>query len=304
MHLDCCLMLLSSLPDMVRNAKSRKTRFLIIILYLRGNIKGVCNFFKYFLEITLYIGNKLCYTKKRRLLSQKGKKKNMRLDGACAIGFGFSRREARAAILAGKITVNGLVVTDPARAVERAWEIFCDGEEADLREHVYLMLYKPPGTVCTTENLPESVLQLLPDRYVRRRIFPVGRLDKDTAGLLLLTDDGAFCHRLMSPKHHVEKEYSVVLERPLTMEDVACLEAGVYLENGEKTLPCRIFDVKGTSCRIVLREGKYHQVKRMFASRGNRVLSLFRPSLGGLILDPALTPGQFRELTAEEVKAL
>ncbi len=227
----------------------------------------------------------------------------MRLDGALAKATGKGRKECREVIQKGRVTVDGLPVKKADFAVKEGQTICLDGVPVDVREHLYFMLHKPFGTVSTTENIPESVLSLFPPQY-RKRLFCVGRLDKDTTGLLFLTDDGEFDHRLMSPKHHAEKVYSVTLSRPLSAADAAVLEGGMTLENGEKTQPCRVEMLTETTCNITLSEGKYHQVKRMFAAVGNRVETLHRTSVGGVCLDDSLAPGQFRELTEEEISCL
>jgi len=216
---------------------------------------------------------------------------------------GLGRKECRLAVNKGQVSVDGAVVRKADFAVTAANRVIFRGQELDLREHLYFMLCKPEGTVCTTEDTEESVLRLFPEKY-RKRLFCVGRLDKDTTGLLLLTDDGAFDHRLMSPKHHAEKEYRVSLARPLSEADLSALEGGMTLENGERTQPCRVIRDGDTLCRILLCEGKYHQVKRMFAAVSNRVMSLRRLRIGTLSLDPALADGQWRELTEAEVKSL
>lgn len=227
----------------------------------------------------------------------------MRLDAACALATGKGRKECRDAIRRGEVSVDGVTEKKADRTVTEGQRVVWGGEELDLREHLYFMLCKPDGLVCTTEDLPESVLTLFPPKY-RKRLFCVGRLDKDTTGLLLLTDDGAFDHRLMSPKHHAEKEYAVSLARPLSASDAEILQGGMTLENGEATQPCRVILEGETTCRIVLREGKYHQVKRMFAAVSNRVIALRRVRIGSLDLDPTLSDGQWRELTEEEVLLL
>lgn len=227
----------------------------------------------------------------------------MRLDAACALATGKGRKECRDGIRKGLVTVNGEIVRRAEMPVSSADSVAWQGEVLDLREHLYFMLCKPAGVVCTTEDLPESVLTLFPPKY-RKRLFCVGRLDKDTTGLLFLTDDGDFDHKLMSPKHHAEKVYSVTLARPLTQKDRLFLEAGITLENGEQTLPCRITPQTEETCLIALREGKYHQVKRMFAAVSNRVERLRRISVGGVCLDETLADGQWRELTSEEVEIL
>ncbi len=227
----------------------------------------------------------------------------MRLDAACALGTGKGRKECRDAIRKGLVTVGGSVVKKTDAFVSEKDQVTFAGEPLDLREHLYFMLHKPAGTVSTTEDIPESVLKLFDEKY-RKRLFCVGRLDKDTTGLLFLTDDGAFDHRLMSPKHHAEKVYEVTLAFPLSPSDLSKMEPGMTLENGETTLPCRVEKQSDTQCIITLREGKYHQVKRMFAAVGNRVVGLHRRSIGGVSLDEGLLPGQYRELTEEEVSKL
>lgn len=227
----------------------------------------------------------------------------MRLDAACALATGKSRRDVREALRRGSIKVDGVSEKKADRTVNENSVVEWNGEVLDLRPHLYMMLHKPADTVCTTEDVPESVLRLFPEKY-RKRLFCVGRLDKDTTGLLLLTDDGAFDHGLMSPKHHAEKEYFVTLARPLSVEDVLRLESGMTLENGETTQPCRVVAEGECTCRIFLREGKYHQVKRMFAAVSNRVVGLHRSALGGVALDSSLAPGAYRELTAEEIALL
>lgn len=227
----------------------------------------------------------------------------VRLDAACALATGKSRKDCRDAIRLGQVTVDGKISKKADAPVSEQSTVCFDGEMLDLREHLYFMLCKPAGTVCTTEDVPESVLRLFPEKY-RKRLFCVGRLDKDTTGLLFLTDDGAFDHHLMSPRHHAEKEYLVTLARPLASEDISVIEGGMTLENGEKTLPCRIVKEEDRVCRIFLCEGKYHQVKRMFASVSNGVTSLRRVSLGGIPLDESLSDGQWRELTEEEISLL
>ena len=224
----------------------------------------------------------------------------MRLDAACAMATGKGRKECREAVRKGLVTVDGTVVKKADLSVTEGQIVCFCGRVLDLRAHLYFMLHKPAGMVSTTEDLPESVLKLFPEAY-RKRLFCVGRLDKDTTGLLFLTDDGEFDHRLMSPKHHAEKEYEVTLARPLSREDIARLERGMTLENGETTLPCRVEKTGEQTCTIVLSEGKYHQVKRMFAAVSNRVTALHRASVGGVALDPALACGEFRELTEDEL---
>ena len=224
----------------------------------------------------------------------------MRLDAAVAMATGMGRRESRLAVNQGLVSVEGTVIRTANFSVKSTDTVMYRGEILDLREHLYFMLCKPAGYVCTTEDTEESVLRLFPEKY-RKRLFCVGRLDKDTTGLLLLTDDGDFDHRLMSPKHHAEKEYHVTLEREISPRDIARLEGGIFLENGEQTRPCRVESLGELCCKIVLCEGKYHQVKRMFAAVSNRVVALRRVRIGDLSLDADLVDGGWRELTGNEV---
>jgi len=166
------------------------------------------------------------------------------------------------------------------------------------------MLHKPAGVVSAARDTrAATVLDLLPGGLRRRDLFPVGRLDKDTTGLLLITDDGALAHDLLSPKRHVPKVYLATLREAATEADVEAFAAGIRLGD-ELCLPAQLNILEGNTARVVLYEGKYHQVKRMFAVRGNEVTSLHREAMGGLALDPALDPGTCRELSGEELENL
>lgn len=218
---------------------------------------------------------------------------------------GYARKEANALIRAGRVKVNGAVVT----AGESRWNetvlITVDGEP--LQEgFVYLMLHKPAGVVCATEDAREkTVLDLLPEALRRRKLFPVGRLDKDVTGLVILTDDGALGHRLTSPRHHVDKVYEVTVAGAFTPDDRVALAAGLQLGDGLKCLPAQLeLTDKENVARLTLREGKFHQVKRMMACLGKPVTALRRLSMGGLTLDDDLTAGEWRTLTPDEVAKL
>jgi len=227
-----------------------------------------------------------------------------RLDKLLASTGRWSRREAKALIQAGRVLVDGM----PARRGEdkadpSSSRILVDGAVLDWQAHTYIMLSKPAGLLTATEDARQkTVLDLLPDGLRRKGLFPVGRLDKDTEGLLLLTDDGELAHRLLSPKKHVDKVYYARLDQPLGPEDCAAFAAGITLASGDV---CRPADLRllgdGREVLITLREGKFHQVKRMTASRGAAVLYLKRISMGPLTLDETLLPGGFRPLTPEEV---
>ena len=196
----------------------------------------------------------------------------------------------------------------PAAAPEQKLDpdrsrVLVDGEEAVFREFTYVMLNKPAGVLSATEDArQETVLDLLPPELRRRGLFPVGRLDKDSEGLLLLTNDGDLAHRLLSPKYHVDKVYYIRTDAPLTEEDRAAFAGGVLLADGTECLPAGLELLgDGREALVTLHEGKFHQIKRMIASRGAAVCRLKRLSMGTLVLDEGLRPGGFRLLNEEEV---
>ena len=227
-----------------------------------------------------------------------------RLDAvlsACSVG---SRSEVKALIRKGKVSVNGTVVRDVSFAVTDSDEVRVNGIVTDTSEFVYLMLNKPCGFVSTTDADEENVLSFVPSELFRKGMFPVGRLDKATSGLIFLTNDGAFTHMLTSPSRHVEKEYIATLERPL---DEICFEffaEGMTLKDGFTTRPAKLERLGEKKARVVISEGKYHQVRRMFACCGNRVETLKRVRIGGVELDPTLEEGEVRKLTDEEIDLL
>ena len=200
--------------------------------------------------------------------------------------------------------MNGTVVRDVSFAVTDSDEVRVNGIVTDTSEFVYLMLNKPCGFVSTTDADEENVLSFVPSELFRKGMFPVGRLDKDTSGLIFLTNDGAFSHMLTSPSRHVEKEYIATLERPL---DEICFEffaEGMTLKDGFTTRPAKLERLGEKKARVVISEGKYHQVRRMFACCGNRVETLKRVRIGGVELDPTLEEGEVRKLTDEELDLL
>lgn len=227
-----------------------------------------------------------------------------RLDKILASQNLGSRREAGKMIRAGRVAVNGGEVRLPAFQTDPAADrIAVDGRELEFKKHLYIMVNKPAGVLSASRDArARTAVDLLPRRLRRRGIFPAGRLDKDTRGLLLLTDDGAFAHRMLSPKSRVPKWYEAELESPVSPEDVLAFRRGIAL-GGFTCLPAELSvlrDGERPLALVALREGKFHEVKRMFLSRGNRVLSLRRVRIGALRLDPALPPGGFRELSPGE----
>ena len=230
----------------------------------------------------------------------------MRLDKLISDAGVATRKEAAAAVRAGQATVNGTVVREPDRKVDPGRDaVLFRGTPLVYRQFVYVMLHKPAGYVSATDDrsLP-YVLELLPPEYRKRGLFPVGRLDRDTTGLLIMTDDGQTAHRALSPRRHVEKVYSFTCLAPLPPDAEAAFAAGMTL--GDETCkPARLSPspdrLSGT---VALTEGKYHQIKRMFERLGNKITSLKRETFAGIELDPALAPGEWRDLTEEEITTL
>ena len=228
----------------------------------------------------------------------------MRLDKFLSAQ-GLSRKQARAAIASGQVSVNGEVQGDPGFILDPiSAQVLFQGRALGYRRHMHLMLHKPAGLLtATTDARQKTVMDLLPEELKRRALGPVGRLDKDVTGLLLLTDDGQLAHRLISPKWTVEKVYLARVEGALDASDIQAFQAGIALSDFTAR-PARLEILEPDLGRLTLTEGKFHQVKRMFAARGKPVLRLHRESVGGVSLDPALECGKFRPLTAEEEGAL
>ena len=230
----------------------------------------------------------------------------IRLDKyLCDLGLA-SRREVRALLRSGRVLVDGLPPVgadqklDPVSA-----EVTLDGEALRYSRFRYFMMDKPVGCVTATEDREQrTVLDLLSPELRRLGLFPVGRLDKDTSGLLLLTNDGDFAHRVISPKSEVEKRYHAKVSGVPDAADAAAFREGLTLADGTRCLPA-VLEYDGTEdCFVTLREGKYHQVKRMLAARGKPVRELRRLSIGGLTLPPGMQPGELRELTEADLCTL
>ena len=222
-----------------------------------------------------------------------------RLDKLIASTGRWSRREVKTLVREGRVLVDGRI----AGSAEEKYDaesccIAVNGEELLLRRYTYVMLHKPAGVLSATEDgRGRTVLDLLTPELRKIGVFPVGRLDKDTEGLLLLTDDGELAHALLSLKKHVDKVYYARVSGRLTPDDCAAFEAGMTLGDG---LECLLAAGETSECLVTLREGKFHQVKRMLAARGKPVTYLKRLSMGSLRLDDTLAPGEFRLLTAAE----
>lgn len=229
-----------------------------------------------------------------------------RLDKILANTGRWSRKEARELVRAGRVAVDGVTAQAADGKYDPAARFEVDGETVSGERLVYLMLHKPAGLVSATEDPRQpTVLELLPQHLRRVGLFPAGRLDKDTEGLLLLTDDGPLGHDLLSPNKHVDKVYYAQVDGTVDAADAEALAQGMVLGDGLACLPAGLEPLgDGSECLVTLREGKYHQVKRMLAARGKPVRYLKRLSMGPIRLDPALEPGEWRPLTREEVAAL
>lgn len=224
------------------------------------------------------------------------------------MGFG-TRKEVKSIIKSGEVKVNGQILKDSSEHInpqEDEIEVF--GEKLNYRKFIYIMMNKPSGVISATEDYYEkTVVDLLDDEYIVFNPSPVGRLDKDTEGLLLLTNDGELNHMLLSPKRHVPKKYFARIEGKVTSEDVKKFKKGVILDDGYKTMPSELNIIKSddiSEIEIIIYEGKFHQIKRMFEAVGKKVIYLKRLEMGPLKLDETLKLGEYRELTEEEVNML
>lgn len=230
----------------------------------------------------------------------------MRLDKYLSVTATASRSEAKLAARSGRITVNGAVVKDTAVQIDEntANVVFC-GKKVIYRKFTYIMLNKPAGYISATDDpRQKTVLELLPENFKKLGLFPCGRLDIDTTGLLILTNDGQLAHRLLAPKFHVEKTYSFLCDPPLDAEMALKLEAGVDIGEKTPTKPAKISAPDGTHGMITISEGKFHQIKRMFAAVGSGITSLSRAEFAGIKLDRTLREGEWRTLTDDEEQRL
>ena len=225
----------------------------------------------------------------------------MRIDKFLADNSIGTRKEIKAFIKAGRVLANGMAVNDPGMHIDPAADgISFDGHIIEYEKFHYYMLNKPAGTVSSTkEGASVTVVELLAKEDVRN-LSPVGRLDKDTEGLLILTDDGELLHDLISPKKHVGKEYLVITEKPVSEDDLKKLEAGVDIGDDKPTLPAKA-EVMDDGLHLTITEGRFHQVKRMLEAVDNKVTYLKRLKMGELALDPALKEGEYRKLTIAEL---
>lgn len=235
--------------------------------------------------------------------------KKMRVDKLLSNVGVASRAELKKYCKQGLISVNGKVINNPGVQVDSENDdVRFNGEKIVYREFVYIMLNKPDGYISATyDKYDPIVLDLIDQSYLVFEPFPVGRLDKDTEGLLVLTNDGQLAHRVLSPKKHVPKTYYAKIQGKVTEEDILAFEKGVILDDGYETMPSQMKILKSddmSEIELTIHEGKFHQVKRMFESVGKKVVYLKRLSMGKLKLDESLGLGEYRELTEEEVKLI
>ena len=230
-----------------------------------------------------------------------------RLDKLLAGSGRFTRSEAKTLILAGSVTVDGIPVRRPETKVSRTARVVAGGQEIDTAEFVYYMLNKPAGTICATEDgAYPAITSLLPRHLQARGLFPVGRLDADVTGLVILTDDGAFAHRVTAPRSEIKKVYEIETDLPLTDADAARLAAGVTMPGGTAYRPAVLSLDPDSHCRgtVTVTEGKFHEVKNLISACGKRVTAMRRVSIGGLHLDGNLQIGEYRRMEIQEIFAV
>ena len=231
----------------------------------------------------------------------------MRLDKLLGMTGCATRSESKKIIRSGGVTVNGRVARSPDEKVDpQNDEVFFCGRAVVYRKYTYILMNKPEGVVSATEDgKDKTVIDLLPDDMRKNDLFPCGRLDKNTLGLMLITDNGELAHRLLAPKSHVEKKYYFKSKFPLTEEEAKKFENGLVLDDGYETKPAKI-ELRGDGNEgvITLVEGKYHQIKRMLDALGNKITYLERISFGPLKLDEKLKRGEWRYLNGDEISAI
>ncbi|MEB5923920.1 16S rRNA pseudouridine(516) synthase RsuA [Franconibacter daqui] len=230
----------------------------------------------------------------------------MRLDKFIAQQLGVSRAIAGREIRASRVTVDGDIIKDSAFKLSPGHDVEYDGNALTQQTGPrYFMLNKPQGYVCSTDDPDHPTVLYFLDVPVAHKLHAAGRLDIDTTGLVLMTDDGQWSHRITSPRHHCEKTYLVTLESPVADDTAERFAQGIQLHNEKDlTKPAQLEVITPTEVRLTISEGRYHQVKRMFAAVGNHVVALHRERIGAIALDPALEPGEYRPLTEEEIASV
>lgn len=229
----------------------------------------------------------------------------LRIDKIISEQTYYTRKEIKKLVSKGLVYVNGEQVKKPENKYDETnISIKINGQEIEIKKHIYLLLNKPKGYISSTENSSEkTVLDLVPEKYKNRNLFPAGRLDKDTTGLMLITDDGEFAHNILSPRKHVKKEYEVTLDIPVTSTMVKGFKDGVNLNDGE----CKSADLEITgeyTAKVTITEGRYHQIKRMFGCYGAKVVELNRMCMGNLYLPKDLKLGEVKEASQEDLQKI
>lgn len=230
-----------------------------------------------------------------------------RIDKIISVASGVSRADARALIKKGLVSVNGAVIKDIGFKADENNDIICSrGEKLCYSKYVYIMMNKPKGVISASEGGKEkTVVDILPDSMKRKNLFPAGRLDKDTTGFVLITDDGDFAHKILSPKNHIPKTYIAQLDKSFDDTVVSAFEQGVALKD-DLCMPAKISAVDGdyTKALVIIKQGMYHQIKRMFGKFGITVTGLTRIKMGRLALDETLQPGGCRYITPDELEQI
>ena len=230
----------------------------------------------------------------------------IRIDKFLSDRTNYSRKEIRLFLKRNAVQADGKRITDGSVKINpNQAEVFLNGKKIHGGTELFILVNKPEGYICATEDAHQkTVLALLPEELRHKDLFPAGRLDIDTTGLVLLTTDGKFAHSILSPKHHIPKYYLVQLENFLTEEEIKLFSSGIKLNDGTECLPAEVKTLSGKICLLCLHEGKYHQVKRMFAATGNHVKHLHRIGIGNLLLPEDLPEGGCREIFHKEIQEM
>lgn len=227
-----------------------------------------------------------------------------RIDKIIATQTEYSRKDVKKMISQKKIEVDGKIIKSADEKINENAVIKISGKELNIKKNIYLILNKPKGYISATEDKNmKTVLDLVPEKYQHRALFPAGRLDKDTTGMMIITDDGKFAHNILSPKKHIKKKYNVTIDIPVTKEMITGFERGIQLNDGE----CKkaLLEITGEyTADVTITEGRYHQIKRMFGCYGAKVIELNRVQMGEFILPSNLKLGQCREITVKEIEQI
>ena len=225
-----------------------------------------------------------------------------RLDKIVSLALNITRSEAKKIIKSGRISVSDKPVVSADEKAEPE-SVFIDGKRLNYKEHIYIMLNKPQGVISASRDRDvKTVVDLVPEQLKRKNLFPAGRLDADSVGFVLITDDGEFAHNILSPKKHVQKTYEIKTDGEIADALINEFAAGVTLSDGTRCMPAELKIISPRSAQVKIKEGRYHQIKRMFAAFGLKVVFLKRTAIGLLQLDKNLAPGECKEIKAEQLK--